>query len=393
MKPVNPITILKTVFLAVSLASLSINVSYSQCASTTQSQTYNVLLNGTGNNNWGFVFPQFSPSKGTLVAVVISSLISVNENFQLKNTGSSPETFTVNSSRSDDISVSAMSSQITYSYSANEGPFTLAAGADTVGAGTNASPQYFALVSSHNIYDSITSAVADFLGTGYVVFTNNPITSASVTGGADYNIDPSYSDTMKISMTYYYCTASVLPELFTSFSVTKEDGPLAKLQWTTTNEKPGRTYIIEESGDGKDFDSVGIQASFVGNNGNSTYAYNYTLLPSQQGMLYFRLKEVNSDGNIDYSDIRTIDVSGPRSNYLYPNPATDHIQIVFGQQSIIGWELGIYSADGQLIQRNRISGSASTLINFRQKLSPGVYFTRSLNLDNNQVSVLEFVVR
>jgi hypothetical protein len=339
------------------------------------------------------VFPQFSPAQGTLVAVVIKSVISVNENFQLENTGSSPASFTVNSSRSDDIAISAMSSPITYNYSAAEGPYTLAAGADTVGAGTNASPQYFALVSSHTIYDSITSAVVNFLGTGYVVFTNNPVTSATVTGGADYSIAPSYSDTMKISMTYYYCTSSVLSELFTNFSVTKEDGPLAKLQWTTTNEKMGREYVIEESGEGKDFDSVGIQSSLVGSNGNSSYSYNYTLLPSQQGTLYFRLKEVDADGKIEYSDIRTIDVSGPRSNYLYPNPASDHIEIVFGQPSLQGWDLGFYSADGQMIQRNRISGSASTLIYFRQKLSSGVYFVRSLNLDNNQISVLEFVVR
>jgi len=128
MKPVKAVillTIPRFFLLWFFIATVSLQ-SNAQCGSPNKI-SYHVTLSGTGNNSWGFVFPQFDPSVGTLVAVDIRSEISVNVNFQLFNIGASADTYTVLAGRNDNLTVSALSSPISNAYPVDYGPYILQA--------------------------------------------------------------------------------------------------------------------------------------------------------------------------------------------------------------------------------------------------------------------------
>jgi hypothetical protein len=395
MKPTKAISIFifsRIVLLCFLIASASLQIK-AQCGSGLQSKSYNVLLNGTGNNSWGFVFPQFDPSVGTLVAVDIRSVVSVNMSFQLSNVGASTDDYIVLASRNDNITVSALGSPISNAASQDYGPYNLQAGQDTVGAGTVALPQFFSLLSDHVINDSITSAVAGFLGTGYVSFNYDPFTDATIIAGSNYSLNTAVSDTMRIMLTYYYCMSNILSSDITSFSVTKEAGALAKIDWVTENEIKGRVYEIEESNDVKNFNDIDSTASVVNSNGAGNYDYNYLITAGTTGKLYFRLKEINADGYVKYSEIRSIDLDHGNEINLYPNPADNFINIVFNHPAPNGWQVDIFAADGSLVQRNYFLSTGLAHIDFLHRLAKGTYFMRAVDRQSQKMYTESFIVK
>jgi len=391
-KSITPLTKLHIILLCFFIATNSLQLN-AQCATGLQNTSYNVVLNGTGNNSWGFSFPQFDPSVGTLVAVDIKSVVSVNMNFRLTNIGPSQDSYIVLAGRNDNITLSTLASPLSNAFSQDYGPYDLQAGQDTVGAGTILSPQLFSLMNNYQINDSVTSAVADFLGTGFVSFTYSPYTYASVISGSNYNINETVSDTMNITLTYYYCTSNILPSDITKFSVTKESGAFAKIDWQTENETMGRTYEIEESSDGKDFNEIAWVASLVNANGIGGYNYDYPISGSTKSKLYFRLKEINVDGHTKYSEIRSIDVDGDDEIYLYPNPADNFINIVFNHPAPSGWQVDIFAADGSLVQRNYFLNSGSAHIDFLRRFAKGVYFMRAVDRQTEKMYTQSFIVK
>ena len=111
--------------------------SYAQCTGALRSVSYNVVTPGTGNDAHSFNIPQFDPSKGTLVAVKISSVISLQYAFCLENKDHSATNYTVGIGRNDFISTSALSSPVSNMghILQNYGPYALAASDGVTGSG------------------------------------------------------------------------------------------------------------------------------------------------------------------------------------------------------------------------------------------------------------------
>lgn len=79
------------------------------------------------------------------------------------------------------------------------------------------------------------------------------------------------------------------------------------LTWKTTFEKDNKSFLIERSVDGSNFDSIGL----VGGHGNSNQLTNYSFSESigaftTSNVLYYRLKQNDNDGNFSYSDIFSV---------------------------------------------------------------------------------------
>jgi type IX secretion system substrate protein len=393
VKAVNLLTILRFVLLCFFITTISLQLN-AQCGSGLQSKSYSVVLTGTGNNVWGFSIPQFNPSIGTLVAVDIKSAVSVNYSFNLENNDDVAVAYTAVIERDDFIQSAALHTPVYKSVIQNFGPYTLAASDGIPGSG----PDYIsqgpiAFLNNYIINDSITDAVAGFFGLGSASFSYIPSTYVFANGGADYSLSGTAADTMKITLTYYYCTTNILSSDITSFSVTKEPGALAQLDWVTENEIAGRTYEIEESNDGKNFNDIASSTSVVNGNSSSNYRYDYALAPGTSGKLYFRLKEINADGYVKYSEIRNIEIDNNKEIYLYPNPADNFINIVFNEPATEGWQVDIFAADGRLVQRNQILKTGIARIDFLHRLAKGVYIMRANDTRTKKMYTQSFIVR
>ncbi len=134
-------------------------------------------------------------------------------------------------------------------------------------------------------------------------------------------------------------TQTLLPVDFASLEVEGLKGE-NQLTWTVANEVNVDHYEIEHSQTLPNFTVVGTEniwpngnmdGSETGNsngngNGNKTYQFNHTI--SEPGMHYYRIKNVDQDGQASWSQTVNVWVEETgESVSLYPNPARDQITV------------------------------------------------------------------
>lgn len=359
--------------------------SHSQCANTLQSITYDTVVIGSGNDNRSFSFSKFDPSIGTLAEVNVSSVVSVNYGFTLKNTNTSAVNFSIAVGRNDNFQSSSLPVPYANSMSADVGTFFLNPNQTITQALTP-------VISRYDNSVSITTNVVDFVGTGNIDFTYTPHTYTDHSGSPSYQYSASANDTVHFSVTYLYCSSIILADDITNFSAAKETNETVKLIWSTTNDHVGRTYEIEKSTDGKNFYKVG---SVDASDANGNYDYHYQILSTEKTNLWFRLKITDPSGSVKYSAVRMVDMSNTTSGniYLYPNPSDQFVNLVFNQPETKNWSVSIFAANGALIQTNIFTNAMSAHINFNRRLTPGAYFIRAMEHHTMKNYTLSFVVR
>jgi len=113
-----------------------------------------------------------------------------------------------------------------------------------------------------------------------------------------------------------------LPVELTSFTA-KVSGGKVQLDWTTATEINNSGFDIERSFDGSTFTSVG----FVKGNGTTTEPREYSFIDKFEfkatQSIYYRLKQFDYDGSVNYSNIISVVVEMPLEYSLdqnYPNP-------------------------------------------------------------------------
>lgn len=118
-----------------------------------------------------------------------------------------------------------------------------------------------------------------------------------------------------------------LPVTYSSLSAL----PLAngvKLEWTTTNEENNSHFEVERTNDGDNWLTLGT----VEGNG-TTYAhssYEYMDNSPAQGLNVYRLKQVDWNGDFEYSSNKTVIWGGENDKntvQIFPNPSANTIQI------------------------------------------------------------------
>lgn len=121
----------------------------------------------------------------------------------------------------------------------------------------------------------------------------------------------------------------ILPIELESFSA-QNTGYSNLITWTTASELNNNYFQIERSANGFDFKAIGS----VTGAGNSAEILHYSFSDDAPlaGTNYYRLMQVDYDGNFSYSDIRVVQVAEVSSAIsIFPNPASDYISVtLFG---------------------------------------------------------------
>lgn len=118
------------------------------------------------------------------------------------------------------------------------------------------------------------------------------------------------------------CT--VMPITLVDFSATRSTGCSARLNWKTASEINASHFEIQRSINGNQFVPVGIVNS---NNNASGSSYQFTDPGAKEGITYYRLLMVDIDGHRKYSTIVNVSSCKNKAISIYPNPATDVINI------------------------------------------------------------------
>lgn len=171
-----------------------------------------------------------------------------------------------------------------------------------------------------------------------------------------------------------------LPITLLTFNLQVADRNKIKLNWQTASEIDNDYFIVEKSNDAIRWELFEkIQAA-----GNSNTKQTYTAIDNDPffGFNYYRLKQVDFNGNFTYSNILFTKINQDNI-VIYPNPTTDKIYI----KGSIFENIKMYSPDGKDVT-NYLSKTVSediTIINM-QALHYGIYF---LVLDDKVTKIIK----
>ena len=96
------------------------------------------------------------------------------------------------------------------------------------------------------------------------------------------------------------------------------------LDWRTASEKNNDYFSIERSVDGINWIKIG-EVNGAGTS-NIPVSYQYFDFDVFRGLTYYRLKQVDFDGEFDYSDIKLVNFQ-KAENLVYPNPSSGEFYI------------------------------------------------------------------
>ncbi|MFZ9848144.1 MAG: T9SS type A sorting domain-containing protein, partial [Flavobacteriales bacterium] len=114
---------------------------------------------------------------------------------------------------------------------------------------------------------------------------------------------------------------------------------------------------------------------------NSLISYQFTDASAAKGMNYYRLKEVDTDGMFEYSDVVVVDFFTGNSLLqvsLYPNPMQDNAILSFDMPNEGRASVEVFDAIGRLVYSNEqvfAKGGNSLSLN-DLAISTGNYFVR-----------------
>jgi len=171
---------------------------------TPQTITYDTSSVGSGNNSYNFSLPKFKPSLGTLLGIKITTKEGLNYSYSLQNGTPNSESYKVVVMRVVGITSDALESG-DISHVKQDAPYTTII---NPGQYTYRGPVYMSYTSNYNVP---MSDFNNFQGTGTVDYSFVNATAASVQGQIPWNLNFTFiQDTTKFSVTYTYCSPSLL---------------------------------------------------------------------------------------------------------------------------------------------------------------------------------------
>ena len=119
------------------------------------------------------------------------------------------------------------------------------------------------------------------------------------------------------------CVSAILPVDLNSFEG-KIDNSASYLSWETQTEESNDYFEVQYSTDGREFSTIGM----VEGNGTTSEVQNYDYTHKDVRGIdnYYRLKQVDLDGDFAYSDIIYLQNDRPDTPVaIYPNPAREQL--------------------------------------------------------------------
>ena len=143
-----------------------------------------------------------------------------------------------------------------------------------------------------------------------------------------------------------------LPVELTDFTVQAVKNIDAQLSWTTASEKNNDHFDVERSTVGTTFVKIG-QVKGQGTSSSPTvYALTDAGIGAKaSGQVYYRLKQVDTDGTATYSPVRTLTFtkSATPAISLFPNPATTGTQLDLTQLPTGTYQVSVLDATGRVV--------------------------------------------
>ncbi|MFT3677753.1 MAG: T9SS type A sorting domain-containing protein [Chitinophagaceae bacterium] len=173
-----------------------------------------------------------------------------------------------------------------------------------------------------------------------------------------------YSDVVTATM-----LTGTLPVHWLGFSA-RQQGQGVLLSWSTATEERSKYFKVEYSANGREWNRIGTKTAA----GNSATVQLYDFLHNSppQGINYYRIAEVDADGNYNYSKIVMIQAGGRAASFsVFPNPvSTGAVQLQLHETSTVQ----LINGYGTCIMQQKLAAGTHTIS--VQHLPKGNYWLR-----------------
>lgn len=170
-------------------------------------------------------------------------------------------------------------------------------------------------------------------------------------------------------------TLGITPVTFTNVDAYRLNTGIT-IDWNIQNEFNIAQYIVERCADGKNFTEVSTTIAKANNNTTT----NYTWLDENPfaGCNYYRIKSIDKNGTVKYSDIIKVLMSSNGNNIsVYPNPVTNNvIHIQFNNRPLGRYTLHLINNAGQIVYVKEISvnsNNTTQALSLQPSLAKGIY--------------------
>ncbi len=213
-------------------------------------------------------------------------------------------------------------------------------------------------------------------------------------GNGAANMNPSCCNgimTLDIDCLDYTYPAAPLPVELIKFSATEKSGDV-HLNWSTATEVNNDYFQVQRSMDGEHFQDLAV----IPGQGTTTSPHHYSWLDRQPGpgQWYYRLRQVDLDGQFAFSPIVTIQLDGELStSRIFPNPLSHHT-LTLQRQAVQEGEVHVQviapdqSVTGRQIFYQQKGGNQWDIS--LPDLQPGIYFLKVQ--DERQSEVIRFCI-
>lgn len=208
------------------------------------------------------------------------------------------------------------------------------------------------------------------------------VTSAGVVTGVSVGtVTITYMNSSGCTVSAIVNVTAPLPVELMYFDAQLNTDKTVDLIWATETEINNDYFVVERSPDLKNWYSI----ANTDGAGTSDWLIHYREQDGspQAGENYYRLKQIDFDGMIRLSDIKTVYLSDDRKLLYYPNPANDQLHIT--GDDLDNMQISIVSNCGQLVScEQSLAEDGHWIINTSQ-LASGIYAVKLTDESHQEV--------
>jgi hypothetical protein len=168
-----------------------------------------------------------------------------------------------------------------------------------------------------------------------------------------------------------------LPVKLTDFTA-RYDHTNVILNWEVAQELNFSHYVIESSTDGNVYSETATVFGAALEGQGAKYNYTDRSVAGRGGIIYYRLRMVDTDGKTSYSAVRIVVLSGAKdvvSISTFPNPVSTELRVMVPakwQGKPVSYEIS--TMGGQVVKSRQSNSSSQTESINVSGLSSGLYF-------------------
>jgi hypothetical protein len=152
------------------------------------------------------------------------------------------------------------------------------------------------------------------------------------------------------------CTAPTAPNQQSSFTIIDFGGfaknDVVNLEWIVTDENDLSRYDVYSSTDGINFNLCGSVTATMTERGLKTYQFQD--LSNKAVLVYYRIKAINNDETSEWSSTVAVNTTKSAANKplkVYPNPATDFINLEFDGIDASNFNVLVMDMSGKVVYK------------------------------------------